>query len=743
MTSEVTHAIGQAAPRADGLGKATGASTFTADVLLPGALWAKALRSTRRHARIVRIDVSRAKAMPGVHAVLTGHDVPATLFGRRIKDLPVLAQGVVRHLGEQVAAVAADDIETAERALQLIDVEYEELPYVLDPFEAMEPRAVLVHPLVHTYGGLPTPLDGPTNEFVRNEWNKGDVVSGFAEADVIVENTFTTAPMHQGYMETNSWIVWVDEEGRAQVWASNKTPYPTKNQAAPAMGISPDEIRVNPVTIGGDFGGKGQARNVPLCYHLAKAAGRPVRMVMAYAEELAAGNPRHPSVIRMRTGAKRDGTLVAHEAELVFNSGAYAGFIPQGSLPGAALAGGPYRIPHTHIVSKQVYTNNGPRGYMRGPGRQQSTFAVECQVDCVARELGMDPGELRRRNLVGEGEETAIGERFTDVHGIDTLEAAIDASGYHDAKPANVGRGMAVSHQDSGGGSSHAAVALNPDGTIHLFTPIFEQGTGTYTMLAQVVAECFDLPAERVTVRVWDTDAVEFDTGISAQRGTRIGSQTAHAAAGEAQREMAKLAAELLGWPEDRLRVSGDDLVREDTGERTAWAAIVERVGAPVLGRGSFSDDSFTGITAFTTQVAEVEVDRVSGKVTLRKITTAHDTGVIINPIGHQGQINGAAIQGAGYGLMEEILIVDGRVTTLSLADYKMPTFADTPELRTVLLEPAEGIGPLGVKGIAENASTPAAAAIANAVADACGVRVFELPITAERVYRALRGRVE
>ncbi len=735
------HAIGLPTPRADGLGKVTGSAEYTADVPMPGALWAKVLRSPLPHARILRIDVSRARALAGVHAVLTSDDVTRELTGRKIRDLPVLAQGVVRFVGEQVAAVAADDEEIAERAIELIDVEYEELPAIFDPVAAARPDAQLVHADIHNYAGLPKPLAGPTNVFVTNVYGKGDVDAGFAEADVVVENTFTTSTMHQGYMEPNSWLVLVDDDGRAQVWASNKTPYPSRRQIAGVMDLTTDQIRINPVTIGGDFGAKGQPRNIPLCYFLAKATGRPVRMVMDYTEELLAANPRHASIIRMRTGVKRDGTIVAHDAECLFDTGAYAGFIPSGFVPGGSNAGGTYHIPNTRVVLSHVYTNNVPHGYMGGPGRQQGTFAMEAQIDAVAAAIEMDPAELRRRNVVREGDETAIGERFRDVKAIDVLEAAVDASGYGSPKPANVGRGLSVAHQEASGGETRASVSLDADGSVVLSTPVFEQGTGTYTMLQQVVAERLGLPADRVTVRVLDTDGFDFDSGMSAQRGTRVGSHVAYDAATAVEREMAKLAADLLGWPEAEMSVSGDNIMRKDTGEIEPWHAFVQRTGGPVVGTASLNDDAAPSVTAFTAQVAEVSVDPETGQVRLLKLTTVHDTGRILNPQGHQGQINGAAVQGMGYGLMEEMLIENGAVTTLSFADYKMPTVADLFDLQTVLIESESGTGPLAVKGIAENASTPAAAAIANAVADACGLRVNDLPLTAERVYRALRER--
>jgi carbon-monoxide dehydrogenase large subunit len=734
-----TSAIGTSTPRTDGLGKVTGSAQYTADVPFPDALWVKVLRSPLPHARIVGIDTSRAKVLPGVHAVITGEDVPNTRYGRKLRDVPIIAQGVVRFVGETVVGIAADDEETAERALALVEVEYEELPAVFDPHEAMT-DAIVLHPDIQSYGGLPKPLEKPTNVFATNEWGKGDVDEGFAAADVIVENTFTTSMMHQAFIEPNSFTVLVDEDDRVQVWASNKTPHPTRRQLAGVMEMETDQIRMNPVTIGGDFGGKGQPRNIPLCYYLAKVAGRPVKMVHEYAEELTAGNPRHPSHIVMKTGVQYDGTIVAHEATLTFNSGAYAGFIPSAHVPAGSSAGGTYHIPHARIIASHVYTNLVTRGYMRGPGRPQATFAMESQMDCIAEAIGMDPAELRRRNVVRDGEETAVGERFLEIKALETLEAAVRESDYGKPKPAFVGRGLALAHQDASGGETRANVALNPDGSVVLSTPIFEQGTGTYTILQQIVAEGLGLPVERVAVRVLDTDGFDFDSGMAAQRGARVGSRVAFEAAEAARRELRKVAADLLGWPEDQLTIAGDDVTNEATGASEPWPAIVQRLGRPVVGEASVNDDEEATITAFTAQVAEVSVDPETGHVRLLKLTTAHDTGRILNPQGHQGQINGAAIQGVGYGLMEELITEDGRVTTVSFADYKIPSMADIPPLQTVLLESESGMGPLAVKGIAENASTPAGAAIANAVADACGVRIFELPITAERVYRAIRS---
>jgi CO/xanthine dehydrogenase Mo-binding subunit len=476
--------IGQPSPRADGPEKVTGSARYTADVALPGTLWGKVLRSPLAHARVVSIDTSMAKEVEGVYAVLTGADVKGVLYGRRLRDIPVLANEQVRYIGEPIAAVAAVDEDIAQQALDLIEVEYQELPAVLDPLEAMKEDAHLVHPDVNSYVGLPKPLEKPSNIFVRDYWGRGDVEAGFAQAELIVENEFRTPAAHQAYLEPHSCLVWIDEDDRVQVWCSNKGPYALRQQLSDALGIPLERFLINHTYIGGDFGGKGSPLNVALCYFLALRSGRPVKMVMDYVEEFMAANPRHPSIVRLKTGVKRDGTLVAHQAQVIFNSGAHGGFKPRVNLGGPSRAGGCYKIPNVHIEGLQVYTNNVPCGHMRSPGEPQALFALESHMDMIARRLGLGPLEFRMRNLIEESDETPAGTLYEDVRAKETLAAAVEAAQYHSPKPANVGRGIAMGERGPGGGESHAAVTLNPDGTVVLNTPIFEQGDGDLHQLA-------------------------------------------------------------------------------------------------------------------------------------------------------------------------------------------------------------------------------------------------------------------
>jgi CO/xanthine dehydrogenase Mo-binding subunit len=737
------HVIGTSTPRPDGHAKVTGMARYTSDTSLPGTLWARSLRSPFPHARIVRIDTSKALALPGVHAALTGADVRGVLFGRRMRDIPVLAQDRARFAGERVAAVAADDLETAKRAIDLIDVEYEELPALVDPIVAMQPGAPLLHPDVNSYAGLPSPLEEPSNVFVHDYWGRGDIDAGFAQADLIVENAFTTPGVHQLYLEPHCCLVDIDDEGRVQVWAPNKAPHRLKQNLSDALGIPLDQIVVNPSTIGADFGGKGSPMDVPLCYFLALKTGRPVRALMDYTEELTAGNPRHASVIQMKTGVKRDGTITAHQANIIFNSGAYGGFkpVPGANLPGAAHGAGPYRIPNTSIEALLVYTNTIPGGFFRGPGALQTNFALESQMDIVARKLGMNPLELRSKNLLKPGEPLPNGLPGVDMNAEATLKGAIAASEYGAPKLADVGRGMSAAYKDQGEGQSTVAVTVTVDGSVEVRTSVFEQGTGSYATMQQIVAEELRVDPSQVNVEAWDTDDAPFDTGIGASRVTRVAGPAAYAAARNVRQELSGLAAELLGWPESGVDVSEGALTLRATGESHPWSDLLTKVGRAVSSSVTHNEEERSSVAAFLAQVAEVSVDRDTGQVRLLKITSAHDVAQVLNPIGHQGQINGGAIQSMGHGLMEDLLVSNGIVHASNLGDYKVPSIADVPEFRTALVQGVGGSGPYATKGIGEYSIEAVATAIANAVDDAVGVRITDLPVTAEKVYKALSAQ--
>jgi len=750
--------IGQPVTRGEGPDKVSGKALYAADIVLPEMLWGKVLRSPFPHARIVHIDTSRARKLPGVWAVLTGRDLPFRRVGRMLCDIPVLARERVLFVGEKVAAVAAEDPDVAEEALLLIDVEYEELPAVFDPLEAMEPSAPVLHPDMASYVGLPKPVPSINNVFAQNTWAKGNIAQGFAESDLVFEHTFTTQLMHQAYLEPHACVVKVDDSGRVQVWVNNKAPFTLREHLAAAWGLPEDRITLNPCSIGGDFGGKGSFMDVPLCYYLALHSRQPVKMVMDYIQELMAANPRHPSVVTLKTGVKRDGRLWARQARVVFNSGAYGAFKPRVYLRGADHSGGVYRIPNVHIDSHMVYTNNVPCGHMRAPGKPQVIFAVESQMDMIARELGLEPYEFRLRNVLKDGDASPVGENWRHIRAEDTLRRAAEAARWgspkenppippllKEGKGGFVGRGMAIADQPPGTGQSAASVTMDESGKATLLMALWDTGTGAHTIFRQVVAEELTISVEDVSMVVQDTDSVPFDSGSGGTRVTYTSGQAALGAARELRKRLTALAAELFECPKERVRLEGGCFLMDGAPPRVVplrevAAKAIAATREPIVGELTYTSAP-SEETSFCTQVAEVEVDPETGQVRVNKLITAHDVGTILNPITHQGQIEGGVIQGLGYALMEELKTEEGRVSSLSLGEYKIPTMPDIPELVTVLLESPSGPAPYQSKGIGESSNVPVAGAIANAVYDAVGVRIMDLPITAEKVLFALKSK--
>ncbi|HZU07472.1 MAG TPA: xanthine dehydrogenase family protein molybdopterin-binding subunit [Chloroflexota bacterium] len=735
-------AIGKPVGRVEGEAKVTGAARYAADVLLPGLLWAKCLRSPLPHARIVRIDTARAAALPGVHAVITAADLPNRLWGRWLKDMPVLARDRVRFVGEKVAAVAAEDPDIAEEALNRIEVEYEELPAVFDPLEAVKETAPLLHPELHTYQGLPQPVAQVPNCHSHQVWTKGDIAEGFRQAARIFEHVFTTPTVHHGYIEPQATVVRAWADGGLEAWLSNKMPFRSRQLLAQALELPEERIVIHPCHIGGDFGGKGSIGDALVAYYLSRRTGRPVKLVLTYTEELLAGNPRHAAVIRLRTGLTADHRLCARQAEIYFNSGAYGAFKPTAivNLWGAAEAGGVYRIPHVRIDAYSVYTNQVPCGHMRSPGGPQVYFAVESHMDMIAQAIGMDPYEFRLRNALEEGDLSPVGHRWRNIRLKEVLRRAAEVAGWGQPKPGpTVGRGIACAQQPVGGGVSEAIVRVEPDGRVTLITAVPDVGTGAHTVLRQVVAEALTLPVEWVRVQVGGTDEAPADTGSGASRVTHVAGQAAYQASMRVGERLRAVAARALGVAEGEVRLEDGRFVAvSDGGRSVAWAEVA--ASGPVEERAAYRQEQVE-VTCFTVQVAEVEVDPETGQVGVRRLVTAHDVGTIINPLGHQGQIDGGAVMGLGYALVEELGIEEGRVTTANLGEFKIPTVRDIPELVTVLVESEEGPVPYRGKAIGESANVPVAGAIANAVYDAVGVRITELPITAEKVRRALRER--
>ena len=733
--------VGQATPRAEGPDKVTGGGKYGMDQALPRMLWCKILRSPFAHARITRIDASAAQALPGVHMVLTGEDVRGIRTNRStFKDEPALCWDVVMYVGDKVAAVVADDEDIAQRALDLIEVDYDELPPILSAREAAQPDAAILHPDFNSYVGV-RPQETPTNVLVKLERGRGDVEKGFAEADVIVEETYTTPHQHQAYLEPHSVLVDIEDDGTLQIWMSCQLPMANVGELQRVLDLPPEKIVVNSTYIGGSFGGKTDATGVYIMRLFAEQTGRPIKLVFDYSEELMASNPRHPSEIRIRAGVKRDGTITAWQAEAFMAVGAYSSYAPiPNGLRGVFEMGGSYRCENVAMEITHTYANLVPCGFARAPGMPQGLWAGESHIDLCARAIGMDPADFRTMNIVHAGEALMTGDEFQAMRADTTLEEALRESGYSEPKAVNVGRGIGTGHHSQGGGAAVAQVTIETDGAIVAHFSTFDTGGGTYTLITQVVAEELGVSPEDVQALSFSTNQIGPLQGIGGSRGARVTSTVGHKAASETGDKMKRLAAEFQGWDEERLTLQGGDVVN-DAGERISLANIAMRSGGPVVTRVDIQEGA-SPYTSFGTQIAEVEVDPETGEVRVLKITAVHETGRVLNPVAFYGQLEGGVVYGFGETVMTETVYDEsGRVTNPSFADMKLPTMRDLPELNEIVLESDVGDGPYAVRGIGEHTNIMTAPAIANAIEDAVGVRVTTLPVTAEKVYQALQEK--
>ena len=786
MATATFTTIGKPVPRVEGPDKVTGAARYSADIDLPGMLWAVNVLSPHAHARILSIDTSRALAVSGVHAVLTARDIPPKRMGRHLKDQPVLCGDVVRFVGDKVAVVAADTLEAAQEGALRVEVEYEDLPAIFDPVATMQHGAPIIHPDARSYHGFHSeiPADIP-NVCGYRAHHQGDVAAGFAAADLVVEHTFTTSLAHQGYIEPHASVVAIapssefrvpgsesdPEPGtrnaelpreRVNVWASNKVPYNMRSELAELIDRPETDVIVQPITVGGDFGSKGGPADAQLAYHIAQRTGRPVKFVASSQEDLTATSHRHPATVTIRSGLTRDGRIVARQARLIYNTGAYGSLKPNadGMLNGSDHFAGPYDIPNLDVEAFAVYTNTPPSGYMRAPGHAQVIFAVEAHTDLLARAVGMDPLDFRLRNLaeIGPGGQEsaapqvlraaaeAIGWNRSSEFRVSSSEFGEDDAqlGTRSAEPGTrnwlVGRGLALAVRGTGVGEGTADLTVNPDGTVTVLSCMPDNGTGALTVVVQVVAEALGVDVDQVRIVRAPTDALPVDVGSGASRMTNVAGHAALAACDQLREQLAPLAATMLGaetviwngsaWVADgRGAVTLPELAVEmiEPGDNAAHARVtLAQTRSPDRGYGA--------------QAAEVRVDPETGEVRLTKMVVAHDVGTIINPLGHQGQIDGGVVQGIGLALSEQLVLDEGRVTNPNLAEYKLPTSQDVPELITVNV-PTGGPGPFNAKAIGELPSVPGAGAIANAVADAAGGPITHLPITAERVLATIESQ--
>ncbi len=741
--------VGKSLPRVESLGKVTGQTKYAADLAFPALLWAKVLRSSLPHARIVRIDTSKAKALAGVHAVLTGADVKDIYVGTRVKDQPVLAYDKVRMSGDAVAAVAAESEEIADEAIGLIEVEYDELPYVDDPVEALKPSAPLIHENRDTYKHAAKLPEGvsPHNLQSYVRWKNGDLDGGFARAAQIFEHTFRTPLSHHGYIEPCACTVQVHDNGRVEVWASNKGPWGLREQMSEDFGVPQEKIKVHIVHVGGDFGAKASLIDVPIAYHLAKASGRPVKLVFDYTDELLAGGHRHPAVISLRTGVDREGHFTAIKATIHFSGGAYGSqkANPQVTVLGGRRLASMYRCPAIDVETFCAYTNQVPCTQTRTPGSPQVAFAFESQVDIIAKAMGIEALEFRRRNILHDGDAAPMGDKWNHILMSEVLEGVVQTSGWKKGdKQKNRGWGMALYDRGTPEGRASAALTLENDGKVNILTGVPDVGPGFYTVVQQMVCETLGIDPEQVIVSFKDTDSLPFDPGTGGSKQTNTSGHAVHKAAREVREKLIALAARELGCKVEEIQQEGNKLTspenKSTTTEQMIDLAVKDNHG-PVFHLTMFEPKDMPKVTGFAAQVAEVEVDPVTGGVKVLNLTSAHDTGVVLNHLTLTGQIEGGIITGLGFALMEENPHIDGKIATLTMGESKLPCIADVPPLKTVLVESPTGPTPFGGKAIAENPNVPTAGAIANAIADACGVRLFDLPLSAEKIYWAMNGK--
>ncbi len=733
--------IGKSVPRNDGLDKVTGKTVYSADVHLPGMLYGKILRSPHAHARILRIDTSKAQALDGVRAVVTSQDVPIQAGQKRPSNSRhvVFAQDKALYFGQPVAAVAATTPEVAEAAIALIHVEYEVLPVVSDVLDAVKPGAALLHPDLHTEG-LAGRDPAPSNIALRVEFNRGDASAGFEDADVVIEKTFRTQTIHQGYLEPRAAVAEVSPEGKMTVWASTQGSFIARQLLSEILGLPLGQVRVIPMEVGGAFGAKNSLVAAPICAVLAQKARRPVKLVLSRAEDLTSGRPAPGAVVSLKLGATREGRLTAVSGSVMYNSGAFPQLLgAEGIITGL----GHYRIPNLKFDGYSVVTNRPPVGAYRAPGAPQTTFAMESAMDMLAEALGLDPIELRLKNIVIEGDPMPSDLPFPRLGFRETLEAVARHPRYQSKRQGkNVGRGVACGFWMGGVGSSAAHVNLNADGSVALVVGSVDL-TGTRTTLAQIAAEALGIPYESVSVVIADTDTAPYSDITAGSRTTHQMGAAVYRACQDAKAQIVQRAAvRLRADPSEIEMVDGKLRVRgapekQVTLAELARASITSSEGA-ITGRGAVGVPS--RIPTFSVHVVDMEVDPETGKARVLDCLVAQDAGLAVNPSLVEGQMQGAVAQGIGWALSEEYFYDNGIVRNTTLLDYRQPTSLDVPFIDTLIVEVPSPTSVYGIKGIAEAPLVPAMAAIANAINAAAGVRLTELPMTPESVFRALQG---
>jgi len=763
--------VGKPLRRVDAMGKAVGATVYAGDFSMPHMLHAKVFRSMQASARIKRLDVSRARSLAGVVCVLTAADVPNA---KLVTDIPgqtgqkqrtgsevsVLAVDRVRFYGEPIALIAAETLDIAERAMHLIEIEYEPLPGIYDPIEAMQPGAPIVH--------------APDNIVARWKIHKGDVDAGLAEADVIVENTFRVPYQEHAYLEPEAGVAWVDERGVLNIRVSTQVIEHFRSIAR-AVGIPQNKIRIQGTMVGGGFGGKEDITVEIYLALLAQHTHRPVKLAYTREESIVAHSKRHPYIITHRTGVKKNGRITAAKIEVISDSGAYPYLSPYVLLYTAVMAPGPYRVDNLHVDAVTVATNNPFTSAFRGFGGPQACFAYEQQMDAIAEKLGMDPLELRKINYIHTGDRTSTGQAIESAAWLEeTATRALAALGDKTTegelaeklptsrvrvRHLKVGQGFASYFQSYGRlmwlhDTSQAWVGVELDGTVTVRAGVPDLGAGQANSLCQIVAEVLGVPLARVSIYCTDSAITPLSGTSTATRQLYMSGNAALLAATNVRKALLDRAskhfeeeAENLDMADGRVFVKSDpsqsielaDLAKVCAAEGTHLAnlAMFKAPFADPIDPETGQGDVFPDFT-FGAYAVEVAVDTETGEVTVLKAAACHDVGRAINRAAVEGQIAGGGMQGLGYALMENLIVKDGVIQTPSLSEYLIPTSMDFPTTTVIALESGTGVGPFGAKGIGEPSLTPAAPAVASAVADAIGVRIHELPLTLERVLAAI-----
>jgi CO/xanthine dehydrogenase Mo-binding subunit len=759
-------AVGLSVPKIENEEKVTGQAAYIADLKRPGMLHAAILGSPYPHALIKGYDVSAALAAPGVVAVLTGDDVGHGRMGAFIKDEHALAKGKVLYVGEPVAAVAAETEEQARAACQLIAVDYEELPAILSPEQGLAPDAPILHEKLAEYIKV-FDAGSSGNMAVRSHFEQGDVDSAWAECDVIVEGEFTTQPQAHVAIEPCGALAEIEASGRVTLWSANQSVFRVQANVCESLSLPMSKLRCLTPRVGGGFGNKMEPHIQPIVVALTIKCRRPVRLILSREEDFEIVRARHPFKIRMKTGAKKDGTLVARDVEVLLDCGAFADDSPGVLGYSMLMSMGPYRIPNARAKGRLVYTNKLRFGAFRGFGQPQMTFAAEQQIDEIANQLGVDPIGLRRKNLMQAGDAWFLGQKVESCGLAECLDAVERESNWHERRLATRqgakrrSLGMAVTAHISGLLGTGAIVRVLEDGTIVLNTGATDIGQGSDTVLAQICAEALKVPVDRIAVASPDTDGSPYNWGTTASRVTYTTGRAVVGAARAVEAKLKQHASEMLECPVEDLELraggrvartglSNAEVTFADISGRAHWA-----VGGPIIGESSLVFERPTndpakatavglpfgriGVMSFGALVVDVEVDDVTGKARVLEAWSAIDVGRAINPQLVKVQIEGAFVQGMGFALFEEMVWDGGRLANPSLMDYKVPTSRDAPyDIHPIIVEAPEPDGPFGAKGAGEIGINTVAAAIANAVALSTGQRHRALPMTAERVLEGL-----